>query len=151
MRATGNRPPSAFTLIELVTVIVILAVLATVATPVFLEYRVDASNAADEGVIAALKDTANRMHLKSLAESGGENDTWPDAATLIATFDHPEFVDGYPATLPKWHYSQVTANIVIFSCPHDREARRKLWLYFNEDYSALYKAGMFLDVYPDDH
>ena len=54
-----RSPPTAktcgFTLIELVMVILLLAILSAVAIPNFIDYRVDAKNAATKGALGAMR------------------------------------------------------------------------------------------------
>ena len=144
MRGRRRRRETAFTLIELVTVIVILGILATVALPAYLSYKVDAANAIDKAVIANIKDTANRLRLKTIAASGGTNTSWPSPATLLANITDPPMHNGY-STNPEWCYTTSTW-FIIFWCPHTDVSSRRIWLCFTQDLSTFYKAGTWLSL-----
>jgi type II secretory pathway pseudopilin PulG len=136
-------------LLELVTVIVIMGILATVAMPVYFNYKTNAANCADKAVIAMIKDMANRMHLKTIAASGGRDTSWPNAATLMANITQPTMRNGY-ATTNEWCYIS-TGSFLIFYCPHADMSNRQTWLYFCQDLSSFYKAGSWLTVYSTGH
>ena len=82
----GNR--SGFTLIELVMVIVILSILAVVAVPRFIDLRRDAMEAAEAGVVGAVRGGIQIMHAKRMI-----NQTYTDGTNL------PSWTNNYPNIL----------------------------------------------------
>lgn len=74
MRTTNNR--SAFTLVEMVMVIVIIGLLAVVAMPKFADMQSEATSAAEQGTVAAVRSGIKIAHMSNLAKG---TDTYPDA------------------------------------------------------------------------
>lgn len=83
-----------FTLIELIMVIVILGILAVIAVPRFIDLRSDASQAAIDGIEAAIESGAQLHHAKFLIDS-----------------THPDFTAAYPAGWADCLDSNTTSDI----------------------------------------
>ncbi len=91
---TLRRSRSAFTLVELVMVIVILGLLAAVVVPKFTDIRSEAVNAAEQGVVSAVRSGINMYHMAQLAQG---NDAYPDkldnAQNAAASETNPLFTE----------------------------------------------------------
>ncbi len=85
---------TAFTLVELVMVIVILGLLAAVVVPKFTDIRSQAVNAAEQGVVSAVRSGINMYHMAQLAQG---NDGYPNkldnATNGVASQTNPLFTE----------------------------------------------------------
>lgn len=84
---TAKCKRGAFTLVELVMVIVIIGLLAAVVVPKFSNLRDEAQNAAEQGMVSAIKSGINTAYMTSLAQ--GSN-AYPDVLDSAANGDASE-------------------------------------------------------------
>lgn len=78
------RKQAGFTLIELVAVMVILAILAVAAVPQFVDLRVDAANAAADGVGGAITSGTTLNYARGAANGSASTVTGCDSTQLGA-------------------------------------------------------------------
>ena len=116
MTRIRTRTAKAFTLVELIMVIVIIGLLAAVVTPKFTSLKTEASNAAEQGGVSAIRSGVKLTHLTSLAQG---NDTYPaalDAAAVAVSSDaNPLFTNVLEDGITDGNWEKTGASTYIYN------------------------------------
>lgn len=73
-----------FTLIEILMVVMLVAILAAVSIPQFIDFRVDAKNAATQSALGTLRTAIVTQYSNMILRCGATAGTFPTAAQIAA-------------------------------------------------------------------
>jgi len=76
------RSQRGFTLIEILMVVMLVAILAAISIPQFIDFRVDAKNAATQSALGTMRTAIANQYVNSAARCA--TTAWPKVAQLVA-------------------------------------------------------------------